>query len=154
MEEDFPGVIRWYIGIDPGDMTGWARMINGDFASGQLPLNEVLDWVFIGLETGIRPVIFCEDFIITPQTAKKSRQTSALDGIGALKWMGHKFEVDVVMQTPAAAKSFSTDEKLKAIDWYKPTKGGHANDAARHLMLGLVSRKVLDPRQLIPEEES
>ena len=36
------------------------------------------------------------------------------------------------------AKSFATDAKLKALDWYERTKDGHANDAARHLVVYLV----------------
>jgi len=153
MEQDFPGVINWYLAIDPGDMTGVATMTNGDFHSTQAPLNDVLDWVYDTLLIGTRPVIFCEDFIITPETAKKSRQTSPTDGIGALKWMAHMFDVTLTLQTPAAAKKFADDKKLKALGWYRPTKGGHANDAARHLMLGLVKNKIIDPRQLLPKED-
>ena len=39
-----------------------------------------------------------------------------------------------VRQTPAQAKSFGTDDKLRRLGWYTPTPGGHANDAARHLL--------------------
>ena len=30
--------------------------------------------------------------------------------------------------------TFATDDKLRRLGWYKPGKG-HANDAARHLLL-------------------
>jgi hypothetical protein len=140
------------IAFDPGKETGWARMSEGEFASGQAPLWDVVDWLWSALDGGLRPTIFCEDFIITTATAKKSRQTDPLDGIGAIKWMAHRFDLALYMQSPSQAKTFATDDKLKVIGWYKPTKGGHANDAARHLMVGLVGQKILDPRQLLTEE--
>ena len=143
------------IGLDPGETTGWARIYDGQFMSGQAALWDVMEWLWLALDTGLRPTIFCEDFIITQETAKKSRQTAPLDGIGAVKFMAHYFDLALVMQTPTQAKRFATDEKLMALDWYKPTKGGHANDAARHLMVGLVGQKVLNPKDLmltIPDE--
>ena len=35
-----------------------------------------------------------------------------------------KHGVPLTQQTPATAKSFATDAKLRRIGWYKPTKGG------------------------------
>lgn len=145
---DITGVIAF----DPGKETGWARIQDGKFESGQGRLWPVLFWFDGILEFGRRPTVFCEDFIITPQTAKKSRQTDPLDGIGALKFLARKYDLALIMQTPAKAKAFATDDKLKALGWYRPTKGGHANDAARHLMVGLVGQKLINPRQLLPEE--
>lgn len=131
------------IGIDPGKMTGWARWVDGSFTSGQDDLWTIMRWVDEILRTGLRPLLVCEDFIITAATAQKSRQTDPLDGIGAMKWFAHYYEVDLLMQQPRDAKRFSTDDKLIALDWFNPTKGGHANDAARHLMLALTKRKMI-----------
>jgi hypothetical protein len=145
---DITGVIAF----DPGKATGWARIQDGVFASGQGPLWDVMFWFDAILEFGRRPTVFCEDFIITTATAKKSRQTEPLDGIGTIKFLAGKYGLELTMQPPAKAKSFATDDKLKRLDWYTPTKGGHANDAARHLMVGLVGQKLINPRQLLPEE--
>lgn len=156
--ETHPGVIDYMIGIDPGKTTGWARYVDltpgGDhdtsnFDSGQEELLSILNWVYSILLLGARPRLVCEDFIITPETAKKSRQTEPLDGIGALKWMASYFDTDLKMQTPASAKKFATDDKLKHIGWYYPTKGGHANDAARHLLVRRVELKRINPLDLI-----
>lgn len=37
-------------------------------------------------------------------------------------------------QTPFQGKSYYTDTKLKVDKLHKPLKGGHANDAVRHLL--------------------
>lgn len=140
------------IAIDPGKVTGWARWVDGTFDSGQEDLLDVMDWVNEILLAGVRPLLVCEDFIITASTAQKSRQTDPLDGIGMMKWFAHSYEAELLMQPPVAAKKFSDDQKLKALDWYEPTKGGHANDAARHLLLALTKRKWIDLRPLLTPE--
>ncbi len=144
--------ITGVIAFDPGKLTGWAQVIEGSFTSGQDSLWKVINWFDLTLQRGHRPTVFCESFIITTATAKKSRQTDVLDGIGAIKFLTQKYATALIMQSPSKAKSFATDDKLKTMGWYFPTKGGHANDAARHLLVGLVGQKVLDPRQLLPEE--
>ena len=144
--------ITGVIAFDPGKLTGWAQIIDGTFTSGQDSLWKVVNWFDLSLQRGSRPTVFCEDFVITVQTAKKSRQTEALDGIGAIKFLTQKYDTVLIMQPPAKAKSFATDDKLETMGWYFPSKGGHSNDAARHLLIGLVGQKVLDLRQLLPEE--
>lgn len=141
-----------YIAIDPGKVTGWARWVDGEFSSGQAELYDVLDWLHATFDRGLRPKLACEDFIITGATAKKSRQTEPLDGIGAIKWFAHHYAVPLTMQAPSSAKSFATDDKLRNLGWYLATKGGHANDAARHLMLILLDQDKLDPKLLLKGE--
>lgn len=38
---------------------------------------------------------------------------------------------------PTSIKKFATNDKLKRLGWYTPTKGGHVNDALRHLLHAL-----------------
>ena len=85
----------------------------------------------------------CESYVITASTLRKTRgENWSLESIGALRWMANKHRVEFVLQTPADAKRFADDRKLKAAGWYFPTPGGHANDAARHLMLYLARNDV------------
>ena len=128
-------------------MTGWARF-NGEFASGQLPLEDALHWVFETLKQGLRPTIICEDFIYTPETAKKSRQTWSTEGIGVLRFLAHEYHCEFILQSPSSAKSFASNDKLKRIGWYTPGQD-HANDAARHLMLWAAGNGKLDLREFI-----
>ena len=59
---------------------------------------------------------------------------------GALAW----FSIRLVMQSPSDAKRFSTNQRLKAADMWMPTKGGHANDAQRHLFMYLVKHGLVN----------
>lgn len=135
--------------IDPGKETGWAVLdTKGMYTGGEDLLHNVLSAVDTLLAEGERPIIVCEDFIFTTATAKKTRQTWSTEGIGVLRYLSAKYQVSFIIQGPAAAKRFAIDDKLKAMGWYYPTKGGHRNDAARHLLLyadgvGRIDRKRL-----------
>lgn len=134
--------------FDPGKTTGWARLAGEEFRSGQLPLEQTLHWLFESLKQGIKLTIVCEDFIYTPETAKKSRQTWSTEGIGALRFLAREFECDFILQSPSSAKSFASDEKLKRIDWWNPGQV-HANDAARHLLLWAVENGRINIRRFL-----
>ncbi len=138
------------IAIDPGKMTGWARINkNLVFASGEMPLYDVLHFIHEMMrQGGVVPEIICEDFIFTKETLKKSRQLYSTEGLGALRFLCEEYECNFYIQTPAAAKSFSSNEKLKKIGWHTPGKV-HANDAARHLLLHGVEHGLVDVRQFM-----
>jgi len=94
--------------------------------------------------------LIVEDFIITAETLKKSRQTWSLEAIGALRYLVELFgdypipvddgrgliipRISMTLQSPSSAKAFATNDKLRNVGWYVPGKG-HANDAARHLLV-------------------
>lgn len=123
------------IAFDPGGTTGWARRTGtGLFVSGQGDWYSVLHTTHETLQMEATPIIVCEDFIFTNQTLKKTRQTYSTEGIGVLRYLAQRYGREFVLQTPAAAKTFSTDAKLKRIGWHVPGQN-HANDAARHLLL-------------------
>ena len=50
--------------------------------------------------------------------------------LGLSRWT----EWNVIQNQVSGAKTFATDEKLKALGWYNPTPGGHSNDAGRHML--------------------
>ncbi len=138
------------VAIDPGKMTGWAVLDeDGKYTGGEDLLHEVLASVETLLIEGHRPIIVCEDFIFTTATAKKTRQTWSTEGIGVLRYLSARYQVSFIIQGPAAAKRFAIDDKLKAMDWYNPTKGGHQNDAARHLLLYADGVGRIDRRRLL-----
>lgn len=140
---------RTIVAVDPGKMTGMASLTLGAFTSTQMPLNEFLQRLDAALMTGLQPTLVCEDFIYTTETAKKSRQTWSTEGIGVMRFLAEKYKLSFTLQSPASAKMFATNDKLKAMEWYKPSKGGHANDAARHLLVYCVGNKLIDPRPLL-----
>lgn len=137
------------IAFDPGKTTGWARLTGADsFASGEVDLETTLHFVFENLKSGSKPVIICEDFIFTAETAKKSRQTWSTEGIGVLRFLAREFGCEFVLQSPASAKSFGTNDKLKIMGWYTAGKQ-HANDAARHLMVYAVANGRINVRDFM-----
>ncbi len=137
------------IAIDPGKMTGWARLNkNLVFNSGEQPLYDVIHFVYEIMKQGVKPEIICEDFIFTKETLKKTRQIYSTEGLGALRFLCEEYECQFYIQTPAAAKRFSSNDKLKQIGWYRPGKT-HANDAARHLLLHGVENGLVNVRQFM-----
>ncbi len=135
--------------IDPGKVTGWAVLHNdGRFSCGEDLLHNVMYSVDTLLQEGQRPIIVCEDFIYTTATAKKTRQTWSTEGIGVLRYLAAVYQVSFILQSPASAKKFAIDEKLKAMEWYFPSTGGHRNDAARHLLLYADGVGRIDRRRL------
>jgi hypothetical protein len=83
---------------------------------------------------GLPDVFVCESYIITPITAKLSRQYDALNIIGMLRYFSVSDNKPLHLQTPASAKGFTNDGKLRYIGWYETGKP-HAMDAARHMFL-------------------
>jgi hypothetical protein len=137
------------LAVDPGKVSGWASLRLGEFYSGQKDGMELLRWVDEMLQRGTQFTLVCEDFIYTAATAKKTRQTWSTESIGVLRFLADKYQTEFVLQTPLDAKKFATNDKLKRLDWYRGTKGGHANDAARHLLLYCVKRGLIKPQELI-----
>lgn len=129
------------LAVDPGLVTGWACLSSPGFKSGQVEGR----FAFYNLFDGYGPApwfdrVICEDFIISERTLKASRQADPHRIIGYLEGRCHALGIEFYLQTPARAKSFATNDKLAAVGWRNPTKGGHADDAARHLLTWLVSR--------------
>jgi len=144
-DRDLHGILA----VDPGKMTGWARLTNGEFDSGECSMEEFLTWIKTTIiEIGLRPHIVCEDFIYTPQTSKKSRQTWSTESIGVLRFIAREYGCGFTLQSPSDAKSFASNTKLKGLGWWNIGKG-HANDAARHLLVYSVKNRIIDPRILL-----
>jgi len=140
------------IAIDPGKMSGGAvyRLNDQDgqpFSSWQCDFDELCKHMIeMGAAHRDNLDVVSESFIITINTAKNTQATWSLELIGVARMVSRLYTgQELVLQTPAAAKRLCSDDLLKALGWYKPGQG-HANDAARHLGLFLLSRGWMDPR--------
>lgn len=137
------------LAVDPGKMTGWAQLWDGQFSSGQLSCFEFLEWqvsTFAAYDA-----VILERFRIGPQTLTK--QADAHWAIGTnfiVTWWATTMGTRVILQDPAQAKSFATNDKLKAIGWRRPSGGGHADDAARHLLVAVVDLRLVSLESLVP----
>lgn len=87
--------------------------------------------------------VVCESFV--PRPGVRSWQPDALEIIGALRYICHRAGIPFETQAPADAKRFATNDKLETCGWRNPTRGGHADDASRHLLLAAVRRGLIDP---------
>jgi hypothetical protein len=140
------------VAIDPGRTTGLAWWRDGEEwwepVLQEDPLWVAIARVHLALSQRKLDQVVCEDFVITTQTAKKSRETSALDGLGTTRYLTTMYDVPLAIYRTAEAKAFASDATLRRIGWY--VKGqSHARDASRHLLLYLVRSGVVAPERVL-----
>jgi hypothetical protein len=129
------------LAVDPGKMTGWATWSEGKFMAGQMPYLEFLVWAesMIPHYAPFDLHVVSEAFIISQRTVSQGKDAHWSIGSNAiLDYWCQKYEVPFSTQTASEGKRFADDEKLKRIEWYQSTPGGHRNDAVRHLVVYLV----------------
>lgn len=145
--------------VDPGGTTGvaWlvkivdAHGVHYEFGSAEVPDGRFgfIEQFHRLAEVHVIERLIVEDFIINSGTVKKTQQVDPWRLVGYLEGWAHQHGVPLVLQTPSTAKGFGSDEKLKFLGWHRPSKGGHANDAARHLLVG--TRDLESTRKLLLE---
>jgi hypothetical protein len=137
------------LAIDPGKTVGAAVWSEGRLVEhGQCDSFAFLTWMeaIVPLYAGWDLQVVCERYKLGPRSLKTGSDFEwATDVIGTVRYWCRKYDVSLIMQDPAKAKSFSTDDKLRRHLWYLPTPGGHANDAARHLLVRLVEMGKVKP---------
>lgn len=139
--------------IDPGKTSGWATfdLATEEFKSGQEDFDGACAVMMYAADPNVQLV--SEAFLITVQTAKNTQATWSLELIGVARYVARSLAGrDLILQAPGAAKRFSSDERLKRLGWYKPGQG-HANDAARHLLLCLVKTRLWWPEALATSDD-
>jgi len=150
--------------LDPGKTSGCAILDTSELQenqsgevkilmTGELSPEELDDWLIESFSSALADKAgfetVCEDFIITPQTGKNSAAPWSLKKIGVLEFLGRRYNVPVTLQTPAAAKSFVSNDRLRALGLWHKGGAGHANDALRHGVLYLVSKRGWNPENLL-----
>ena len=138
------------IAIDPGLMTGlsvWDWEDGSDpvlLASEEVTDDDYAERVRYWMDNSFpdRPVMVCERFIITPETAKKSQAPYSLELIGQLKLIMkdryYEPKTELVMQSPSDAKKWWTNPKMKKLGYWHVGGAGHALDSMRHGLLYFV----------------
>jgi hypothetical protein len=139
-------VIR-LVALDPGETTGVAWWEEGWWKPvvAQPPWLTAVRQVHDALARGVLTTVVMEAYVITASTLRKSRVTAPLDVIGAVRYLCELYQVPLEMQTAAEAKSFVSNDRLRAAGWYE--KGlDHGRDATRHLLLYLVRERLVPIR--------
>ena len=139
------------IAFDPGKATGFTTYSPefDSFASSELKdRHQFCEWMRANLNKNHFDVVVAEKFTISRRTITTKIDYSALNILGWVEHECYDRNISFIFQTPAQIKStntIATDENLKKIGWYTPTKGGHANDAARHMLVYLSTRSIGQP---------
>lgn len=144
--------------VDPGLASGVALLHvpeDGDpqlLGSWELPPEETEDATVKILQTyrehDLRIVL--ERFTITAETGKKSQQGWSLELIGSIKFICRTSGAPApVLQTPADAKNFAPNPRLKALGLWHKGGHGHALDAIRHAVLYAVKNGYRDKKLLV-----
>lgn len=127
-----PQYVMW---IDPGLASGWAAY---DYAAQSFVCGEE---ELTGMGERIRAVataipveqlaVGCEDYLSLggPGTPRYSHQV-----IGMVTRMAYEYGFTMLPLVPSSMRKLASIGKLKKLGWYKPTPGGHAIDASRHLL--------------------
>jgi hypothetical protein len=130
-----------YVGVDAGTVSGLAIFDGKKLEMVEVASTDELVYLCSNLMMRGSPTkFFYEKFVISARTIKTTVVYDTLLFNGWLHHEGRRFKyIETQGYTAAQSKSFSTNDKLKHMGWYLPTKDGHANDAARVLLLGLAS---------------
>lgn len=124
------------LALDPGKTTGIAFHNGDNLDFGEYDFDATCDYIV----NAIRMVdcdihVVSESFIITQHTARNTQAPWSLELIGVTRYITRKLTGnDITLQSPSSAKRFSSNDRLRHMNYWTPKKG-HANDAARHLLL-------------------
>lgn len=140
----------WVVGVDPGTSAGVFGLRNGLMAGAyQGPVQGALEYLekLLGdaqLDGG-DVLIAMERFV--GGSTRHSRQTDAQQVVGAVTDLAARYRVPLVFQSPADAKSFTTNDFLRKLElWVTPAEVGapdadDVRDAARHALLCLATHR-------------
>lgn len=123
------------LAIDPGGTTGlFVSSGTGPVEAHEYKPDDAADFIHEYVRNrGV--LVVCESFV--PRPGVRTWQPDALYLIGYAMHSCRQEEVDFRLQTPAQAKKFATDAKLKHLGWWWPGHG-HAMDAARHALVASI----------------
>jgi hypothetical protein len=123
------------VAVDPGGVTGIA-VWNGTHRCLEVPGGFVgfVEWSQ-DQDWSVVTDLIVEDFIVNAATHRKDATAyrTTNDIIGACRYIANVRCIHYRTQPPSA-KTFGDDAKLRRLGWFSPSKGGHRNDASRHLL--------------------
>lgn len=139
------------IAVDPGGTAGVAfgafhEGVPPDVTLFEMTPHEALFYVGDSLPVDL---VVCESFI--PRPGVRTWQPDALEMIGALRYLCRVAGVRFELQSPASAKRLATNARLDALGWRHRTPGGHADDAARHLLVAAMRHRQLAAGGLVED---
>lgn len=138
-------MIEVVVGVDPGLATGMCRVFpaHGFELAWTLDHLTASDWIVKCAEHyGPRVVFAVEEFV--PRRGAIDWMPESVEVTGVAKWAAWKYGCGVTMQTPADAKAFVTNDRIRSLGWWERGQSDHARDAARHVLLFLARSGLYD----------
>lgn len=128
------------IALDNGAMCGFALLANRRFVSAEYAPFDVLLLLdeFLRTMTTWTWIIVAERYDVGGHSRPMTAQVDAIETNGAARWISSQYNATFGLQPRSEAKKVMPDATLRRLGWYKRTKDGHANDAARQLGLALL----------------
>jgi hypothetical protein len=121
--------------VDPGKASGvvCASITDGRWTGYTLDFEQTGQ--LLEEQTPSCDAVVMETFRINANTAKKTQAPWSLELIGVGRYFASKCSVPFVLQTPADAKAFCTDHRLKQLELWRRGDTDHVRDALRHLVV-------------------
>lgn len=150
---------NYILSIDPGKLSGFVLLSIRNFPEQEPKVLKAEEYTQIETCNEVIKVIedhygdleiVMEDFIITTETAKKKTDRwYSLEIIGAIRYFAEANKIPFTLQSPAAAKSFVTNERIRNLGLWVAGGQGHHHDAMRHAILYIVQRTQSLPKGLL-----
>jgi hypothetical protein len=137
-----PPYLLW---LDPGGMTGFARLVNGSFAADEFGWDAAcreLEAACEGLGSLLH--IGYERFTILPSTHKLHPEPEAYEFPGVIKHLARKYKCVLLQPAMPSERLAATPAELKALQWWTPGKND-AQSASQHLLAWLKREHCLPP---------
>ncbi len=145
------------MGVDPGGTTGVAiidvlwdesryepspdtHVMDTQIEAVWGPGPDSIGWQLRDIIVAYRPnLIVPENFIVTNNTIRYTRQPDALWIIGGVRFIADLLMIPVHIQTASLAKTTWDSKRITSTGWGKVVKQKHARDALRHALTACVT---------------
>ena len=138
-----PAIILW---VDPSEVAGWItwRPRTGLVDGGEFHMFEIGQ--MLSRWKGLDIWLGWEMFTIRPGTSRMTKDTTAPECIGMLRWLAHYHNYRILKPQTADARILGVKNQ-QAIGWYTPGKDDQ-NAAAAHLLSFALEHELLPPHML------
>lgn len=139
--------------IDGGAMCGVAALAHNTFVQDELTPRSTLKFLNALLRQSrmsFKWHVVAERWDSAGRSSRPmTAQVAAIETNGAARWISEQCGAIFELQSRGEAKKVMTDATLRRLGWFKKTKDGHANDAARHLGLAFLHHFPVEYMRLI-----
>lgn len=140
------------VAVDPGKMTGVALFSSRGEEPELLESHEFLRddlerWLEDVLDSEEDVEVVAERYIMGDKDSQWS-----LKYLGVISYLSRKAGWgEPTIQTPADAKNFAPNDRIRALGYWHRGGAGHANDAIRHGVLYMVRKQLISAKSLLDD---